>query len=100
MKTDSKEFKAWLQRGSNDAWNNELTTANESYLETEDMMGRLPVTKETTVENLVGAEQLELMNRLGQVNYDPNCTLESLKQVDLDTRLSFPHELFVAIDKA
>ena len=52
MKTDSREFKEWLKRGSNDAWNNELTTANESYLETEDMMGRLPVTKETTVIDL------------------------------------------------
>ncbi len=55
--------------------------------------------KETTLLDMVGQEQLDLMNRLGKIEHDPKI-LKSLKQIDLNVRLSFPHELFVAIDKA
>lgn len=57
------------------------------------------MTKETTLKKMVGQDQLDLMNHLGGFEFDPQA-LKAMKQIDLNTRLSFPHELFVAIDRA
>lgn len=35
----------------------------------------------------------------GKIEFDPQ-TLRAMKRIDLNTRLGFPHEMFVAIEEA